>query len=100
MALRLWPVLPKDNNANGVALLEKLLMEAPDTEQVVIVRVNRRRATVDDDAHETTPTARILHAELVPAGPRADQVRQVMLDLLQERTGEQTLPFPKAGDGD
>jgi hypothetical protein len=96
MSLRLWPVLPKDNNTNGVAALEKLLMESPETEQVVIVRVNRRRATVDDDSHETTPIARIVHAELVPAGPRAEEVLEVMRDLLHERTGEQTLPFPKA----
>jgi hypothetical protein len=37
-----------------------------------------------------------VHAELVPAGPRAEEVLEVMRDLLHERTGEQTLPFPKA----
>ena len=92
--IRLWATLPKDNNANGLGALEKLLMEDPDGEQLIIARVNRRRATIDDDSHETTPTARIIHAELVTDADQRAHALNLLRSALHARTGEQELPFP------
>jgi hypothetical protein len=92
MAVRLWSVLPKDFEANGLGAIERALMENPEHTHVVIAVLNRRRATIDDDAGDTTPTARVLEIEVL-GGEQADAARVALAHARKTRTGSETLPF-------
>jgi len=88
----MWATLPKDHEANGLTAIEKELVASPDGVHVVVALVNRKRLTVEDDASETTPTARIVHIEPL-SGEHADAARGLLMAALKERTGAVTLPF-------
>ena len=92
MAVRMWASLPKDNEANGLTAIEKHLVDDPDSSHVVVAIINRKRLSIEDDAGETIPTARIVHIEPLSGGA-ADEARQLLVAALKERTGAATLPF-------
>lgn len=97
MAVRMWASLPKDHLANGMPTIEKELLADADTEHVIIARINRKRVTTDDDTHETIPTARIIHVEVIGGDLQAAAL-ELLRDVYKARTGEGTLPYP--GDDD
>jgi hypothetical protein len=98
MTVKMWPVLPKDDPANGLGAIETALNDNPDQTHIVVAILNRRRATIDDDANELTPTARICAIEVINGG-NADQAREMLLAARKARTGSAELPFEDA-DGD
>lgn len=101
MAVRLWPVLPKDYEDNGLGTIEKLMIDDPDEEFYIVARINRRRATIDDEKGETVPTARVLHIE--PAtGDLEDAARELLNTAMRNRTKAGTLDehFDDGGDAD
>lgn len=77
MSVRLWPTLPKDTEANGLAALERPLLDDPAGPFYFIAEVNRRRATIDDDEDATTPTIRVLHGEAL-LGELSGEARELL----------------------
>jgi len=92
MSVRMWATLPADHTANGLGVIESALRADPDAEHVIIARIKRKRVTTDDDTGETTPTARIIHVEVV-AGDMQSGALAMLAAMHTARTGEDTLPF-------
>jgi hypothetical protein len=106
----MWPVLPKEHDANGLGSIERLMIDDPDAEFLFIGKLNRRRATVDDDTGDTTPTARVLRIEPL-TGEWKDQAQQMLDAATLKRTSAGTLfegdatglasvPFSGSPDGE
>lgn len=96
MSVRLWPVLPKDNDRNGLGAIERALIEDPEREHIVVAVINQRRTTTDADSGETTPAARVVHIEAI-SGDSEEAARNLLAEAHTERTGHEQLPFD---DGD
>lgn len=94
MSVKMWSVMPKDYETNGLTVIEKLLADSPDTEHVIIARVNRKRFTGDDDTHETTQLARVVHVEVVSDPSEQTAALELLLRAYKRRTGADQLPFP------
>jgi hypothetical protein len=92
MAVRLWPVLPKDVERNGLAAVEQALIGDPEGTHVIIAVINQRRVTTDADSGETTPAARVLHVEAITGADEAS-ARQLLVSAHKNRTGVEQLPF-------
>lgn len=90
MSVRMWPSLPKDFTDNGLGSIEKLMVDDPDARFYVVAEVNRRRATIDDDAGETVPTMRVLRIEPL-TGDMEDTARQMLDAATMKRTSAGTL---------
>lgn len=99
MAVRLWPTLPKDHELNGLAALERPLLDDPAGPYYVVAEVNRRRATIDDDEDATTPTIRVLHGEAL-AGEHATAARQLLRQAQEKRCGKRQPDPPELPYGD
>lgn len=96
MAVRSWPVMPKDWACNGLGNIEKQMIDDPDAEFIVISRVNRRRATIDDDSGDTVPTMRTLVIEPLTGDLEAEGEK--LLNAAQlARCGEPQKPPTPAG---
>lgn len=91
MSVRLWPTLPKDHEQNGFVALERPLLDDPEGPYYVIAEINRRRATVDDDAGDTTPTIRVLHGEAL-LGDLSGEARDLLRRAQLARCGK---PVPR-----
>ena len=87
MSVRLWPTLPKDYEQNGFVALERPLLDDPEGPYYVVAEVNRRRATVDDDAGDTTPTIRVLHGEAL-LGELSGEARDLLRRAQAARCGK------------
>lgn len=91
MSVRLWPTLPKDHEQNGFVALERPLLDDPEGPYYVVAEINRRRATVDDDAGDTTPTIRVLHGEAL-LGDLSGEARDLLRRAQVARCGK---PAPR-----
>lgn len=100
MSVRMWTVMPKDHETNGLTVIEKLLADDPDAEHVVIARVNRKRFAGDDDTHEITQVARVVHIEVITDKQAEEHALKLLLRAHTERTGAQQLPFPARDEED
>lgn len=96
MALKLWTVLPKDDVDNGLSVIEKIMNDDPDKQHVIIARIDRKRATIEDDDHSFKQTVRMLQVEVITDEDAIERA-QAMLDARrQARTGERVL-FDRSG---
>lgn len=98
MAVRMWATLPKDYSANGLGAIEKALLDDPETEHVIVARINRKRVTTDDDTRETTPTARVVHIEVMTDPQASENALKLLGRAHKDRTGEDTLPYPDSDE--
>ena len=85
---KLTSALPK-GEANGLAALDRDLIDSPSTVHVVIALVDCKKITTDMDSGDTEPVARIRRIEVI----REDkEVAAVMLRrALEVRTGKTVL---------
>lgn len=96
MAMKLWSVLPRDDVDNGLSVIEKIMNDDPDKQHVIIARVDRKRATIEDDDHSFKQTVRMLQVEVITDEDAVERA-QAMLDARrQARTGERVL-FDREG---
>lgn len=97
--IKLWPVLPKDDPANGLTVIEKLMTDDPEREHIAVVILNRKRLKIEDDSHESVPQARVLRIEVITRADHVQAVRDALEAAQAARTGDSTLPFGQGGDG-
>jgi len=99
MSVRLWPVLPKDFDRNGLGAIEQQLTNDPEATFVVVAVINQRRVTTDADSGETTPAARVVHVEAI-TGADVDSARALLVAAHKARTGRDQLDYPDGDAGD
>ena len=95
MTAKMWTVLPKDHADNGVGLIEQAIVDDPDEEYFVMIKVNQRRFTNDADTRESTPALRVLRFEPM-LGERHKIAEALMDEARDARTGQRKL-FDGAG---
>jgi len=93
VAMKLWGVLPKDDADNGLAAIERTMMDHPDRQILVIGYINRRRATLDDDTKANTPTVRFTAIEAILDEDDADNAAAILRDRREQRLAPGQLPF-------
>lgn len=94
---KLASALPKDKN--GLEAIAGKMLANPHEQRVVIAVVDISQVTtkVDDDTEEATIRVREIEAL---EGTQAEQVRQILVETRELRTGSGTLPFDEStGDG-
>lgn len=87
--------LPK-GEANGLAALDRDLIDNPAKVQVIVAPVDCRKLVTDMDSGDIEPTARIRRVEVIreDAGVVAAMLRRAM----ETRTGKTVLPFDLEND--
>lgn len=83
---------------NGLNLIEQALIDQPRGERYAVVRYGVKRVSdeIDDGVH--VATAKIVHIEPVD-GVLADQVRNILAERYQDRTGKSLDGDPTLFDG-
>lgn len=87
---KLASVLPK-GEANGLAALDRELIDQPRKVQVVVALVDCRRVVTDLDSGDIEPTVRIRRIEWIQRDK--DVVAKILRRAMEERTGKTVLPF-------
>ena len=87
---KLTSALPK-GEANGLAALDRDLIDSPSSIHVVIALVDCKKITTDVDSGDVEPVARIRRIEVI----REDKDRAAIMlrRALEVRTGKTVLPF-------
>jgi hypothetical protein len=91
MSINISGALPK-GDANGLGVIATDLVTDPHRFKVVMMIVDCKRVTSDNDTGETIPTARIRRAEAVLPQDLA-AAEQLMRRALESRTGRVVLPL-------
>lgn len=89
--IRLGGTLPK-GDANGAAAIAADLIAEPHRFKVLLMIVDCRKVTTDNDTGEAIPTARIRRVEAV-LPPDLPAAEQLMRRALEKRTGRTVLPL-------
>ena len=100
MSVRLWPVLPKDFDRNGLGTIEQQITDDTEATFVIVAVVNQRRVTSDADTGENTPVARVLHVESLVTPEFEKQGRELLVSAHKDRTGRDQLDYPDGGADD
>lgn len=92
MPIRLWPVLPKDDEDNGLTRVEQMFVRDPGAEIIVVGRLGRRGLNVDDNNDgEQTPTLKFLAIEPVLVEADAKLASDLLQGAFRKRTAAGTL---------
>lgn len=92
MSVRLWPVLPKDDEDNGLTRVEQMFTRDPNAEVIVVGRLGRRSLNIDDNADgEQIPTLKFLSIEPVLVAEDADTAAALLQAAFRKRTSAGTL---------
>lgn len=97
MAMKMWTVLPKDDEDNGLSCIEKIMNDHPEKQHVIIARVDRKRATVEDDDHSVKPTVRVVRVEVITDEDAIERAEAMLDARRQARTGQRTM-LDRAGN--
>ncbi|MFJ8913406.1 DNA translocase FtsK [Amycolatopsis sp. NPDC102389] len=95
MSVSLSGRLPKDDK-NGLGRISSTLVEDSASTHLIVAVVDCATVTTNMDTGEVIPTARIVAVEAFP-GSSADakQLRRMLREAYEQRTGLQALPFEK-----
>jgi len=84
-----------DPEKNGLSMIARALVDRPHHVHVVIALIDCKKTMLDHDSGSLEPTARIRRIEVVR--PEDHQAAEhVMRHALEERTGQDELPFDVA----
>jgi hypothetical protein len=89
--IKITGTLPK-GDANGAAAIAADLIADPHRFKVLLLIVDCKKVTTDNDTGEAVPTARIRRVEAV-LGQDLPQAEQIMRRSLEKRTGRTVLPL-------
>lgn len=85
--------LPKDLEDDGLASLNRRLIENPHHQHLVIAVVDCKRTEVDHDSHTRTAVARIVRIEPIYEPDDQDVVSDVLQRASDKRNGREPLPI-------
>jgi hypothetical protein len=89
--IKITGTLPK-GDANGAAAIAADLIAEPHRFKVLLMIVDCKKVTLDNDSGEQVPTARIRRVEAVLTQDLG-QAEQIMRRALEKRTGRVVLPL-------